>query len=42
MKDVYENKKFIYIIMECVSSGELFEHIKNFEITEAEALTIIF
>lgn len=33
MRDVYENKKFIYILMECVEGGELFEHIKNYEIS---------
>lgn len=42
MKDVYENKKYMYIIMECVSSGELFEHVKNYEISEREALLIVF
>jgi serine/threonine protein kinase len=42
MKDVYETKKFMYILMECVQGGELFEHIKNFEISEKEALVITF
>lgn len=42
MKDVYETKKFMYILMECVQGGELFEHIKNYEIEEKEALVITF
>ena len=32
MKDVFENKTNILIAMECVQGGELFEHIKNFQI----------
>lgn len=28
--------------MECISSGELFEHIKNYEVSEKEALTITY
>ena len=42
MKNVYETKKFMYILMECVQGGELFEHIKNYEIEEKEALVITF
>ena len=42
MKDVYETKKFMYILMECIQGGELFEHIKDYEIEEKEALVITF
>jgi len=42
MKDVYEDKKRIHILMECMEGGELFEHIRNYEISEREALLITF
>ena len=42
MKDVYENKNFIYIIMECVEGGELFDYIKNNLISEREGLLITY
>lgn len=42
MKDVYETKQFIFIIMECVEGGELFEHVKNYIIQEREASLIIY
>jgi serine/threonine protein kinase len=29
MMDVFENKGYINIIMECVEGGELFDHVKN-------------
>jgi serine/threonine protein kinase len=43
MKDVIENKQYMYILMECVQGGELFDHIKEHQkITEKEAAHIIF
>ena len=43
MVDVIENKKFMYILMECVYGGELFDHIKvNQKISEKEAARIIY
>lgn len=41
MKDVYENKQYMYILMECVQGGELFDHIKCNEIKEKEGALII-
>jgi serine/threonine protein kinase len=40
MHDAHESSEFMYIMMECVKGGELFEHIKDFDITEREALLI--
>ena len=34
MLDVYENDRFMYILMEYIQGGELFEHIKEAEIKE--------
>jgi serine/threonine protein kinase len=43
MVDVIENKKYMYILMECIYGGELFDHIKEHQkITEKEAARIIY
>jgi len=34
MKETYETEKNMYIIMEQVSGGELFDHIKTYELEE--------
>lgn len=36
MKETYETKSNMYIIMEQVSGGELFDHIKTYELEESE------
>ena len=42
MKDVYETRKYMYILMECVEGGELFDHIKQSDIHEKEACNITY
>jgi serine/threonine protein kinase len=42
MKDVYETKKYMYILMECIEGGELFDHIKNNDIQEKEACLVTY
>ena len=36
MRETYETKDNMYIIMEQVSGGELFDHIKTYELEERE------
>jgi len=33
MKDCYETLQHMYIMMECIQGGELFDHIKDYEIS---------
>lgn len=33
MKEVFETLQNMYIMMECMTGGELFDHIKDYEIT---------
>jgi serine/threonine protein kinase len=40
MRDAFETHERMYILMECVQGGELFEHIKECEIPEREACLI--
>jgi serine/threonine protein kinase len=40
MRDAFETFNNMYIMMECVQGGELFEHIKDTEINEREACLI--
>lgn len=40
MRDAFETHQVMYIMMECVQGGELFEHIKETEISEREACLI--
>jgi serine/threonine protein kinase len=42
MKDVYETRQYMYILMECIEGGELFDHIKNNDISERDALLITY
>jgi serine/threonine protein kinase len=42
MRETYETEKYMYIIMEQVSGGELFEHIKTYEPEEQEIALIMF
>ena len=42
MRETYETEKYMYIIMEQVKGGELFEHIKNYELEEREISLIMF
>ena len=42
MKDVYETAKDMYILMECVQGGELFDYIKQYEIQEEVAALIVY
>ena len=40
MRDAFETHQHMYIMMECISGGELFEHIKDYEISEREACLV--
>jgi serine/threonine protein kinase len=42
MKDVYETRQYLYLLMECVEGGELFDHIKSNDISESDALIITY
>lgn len=42
MRETYETEKYMYIIMEQVSGGELFEHIKTYELEEREIALIMY
>lgn len=42
MKDVYETARDMFILMECVKGGELFDYLKTYEIAEDVAALIIF
>ena len=42
MKEIFETKDFMYIVMELVQGGELFDHIKMKEVGEKEAAFIIY
>lgn len=42
MRETYETDKYMYIIMDAVKGGELFEHIKNYELEEREISLIMF
>ena len=42
MRETYETEKYMYIIMEQVSGGELFEHIKTYELEEGEVALCMF
>lgn len=41
MKDVFENFQNMYIMMEVMQGGELFDHIKDYDISEKEAALIV-
>jgi len=40
MRENFEDFEHMYIMMEVVQGGELFEHIKDYEISEREACLI--
>jgi serine/threonine protein kinase len=42
MKETYETERNMYIIMEQVSGGELFDHIKTYELEEQEVSLSMF
>ena len=42
MKEIFETKENMYIVMELVSGGELFDHIKVKEVVEKEAAFITY
>lgn len=42
MKETYETEKNMYIIMEQVSGGELFDHIKTYELEEREVAVCMY
>lgn len=42
MKETYETEKNMYIIMEQVSGGELFDHIKTYELEEREVAICMY
>lgn len=42
MREIYETEKNIYIVMEQVRGGELFDHIKTYELEEKEVALCMF
>ena len=42
MRETYETDKNMYIIMEQVNGGELFEHIRSYELEEKEVALIMY
>jgi len=42
MRETFETEKYMFIIMEQVKGGELFEHIKNYELEEREISLIMY
>ena len=42
MRETYETEKNMYIIMEQVTGGELFDHIKTYELEEREVGLCMF
>lgn len=42
MRETYETEKYMYIIMDQAKGGELFEHIKSYELEEREISLIMF
>jgi len=41
MKESYETDKYLYIVMEQVNGGELFEHIRTYDLDEKEVALIM-
>ena len=41
MKETYESEKYMLIVMEQVTGGELYEHIKTYELEEREIAIIM-
>jgi serine/threonine protein kinase len=42
LKETYESEKYLLIVMEQVSGGELYQHIKTYELEEREIAIIMF
>ena len=42
MKETYQTEKYMYIIMQQVTGGELFEHIRTYELEEQEIALIMY
>jgi serine/threonine protein kinase len=42
MRESYETEQYLHIIMEQVKGGELFEHIKTYELEEREVAIIMY
>jgi serine/threonine protein kinase len=42
MRETYETEKNMYIIMEQVTGGELFDHIKMYELEEREVALCMY
>jgi serine/threonine protein kinase len=42
MRESYETEQYLHIIMEQVTGGELFEHIKTYELEEREVAIIMY
>ena len=42
MRETFETESHIYIVMEQVNGGELFEHIKTYELEESEIALIMY
>ena len=42
MLEAFENEKYLYIVMDECTDGELFEHIKNNQLREREISIIMF
>jgi len=42
MRESYEDQKYIFIIMDQATGGELFEHIKMYELEEKEIVLIMY
>ena len=40
MKETYEAEKCLYIVMEQVRGGQLFDHIRNYDLDEKEIAII--
>lgn len=42
MRETYETEKYMYIIMEEATGGELFDHIKTYELEEREVAICVY
>lgn len=42
MRETYETENHMHIVMEQVSGGELFEHIKTYELEESEIALVMY
>jgi len=42
MKETYETENIMFILMEQVKEGELYDHIQMYDLDESEIATIMF